>query len=252
MAKRGYRQIEKIEAKENIGAYGAWRREFCAKYRQLLTQARNNSYSSLVKTLALKGEMITCRMECTYCCFHYVAVPLAHGMVIADYLYGKKESLKKVIHNYERWHHQGYDISALIDHIRIQAFSSSMPINDIIAVTRPLSIRYLEMKIPCPFLVNNTCIIYAVRPLPCSGQYSVSPPAWCSPDTAESAVIHQLVPADEDLLKIMQLVDPQLMIHEVTLPIMIYKLLTEGVSSLIPLCLQNGTKPKPDDQSARC
>ena len=231
--KHSYRQIEKIEANENIGPYGAWRREYCGKYQQLLNQARNNSYSALVKTLASKGEAITCRMGCTYCCFHYVAIPLAHGIVIVDYLYNRKELLKKFIHNYEKWHHKGADISDLIDHTRTQAFSASMPINDIIAATRPLSMRYLELDIPCPFLVDNTCMIYAVRPFPCSGQYSVSPPEWCAPATAGKAVIHQLVPEDEDLVKILQLADPQLMIHELTLPIMIYKLLTEGVRSLI-------------------
>lgn len=230
MAKHHYRQIEKIEAKENIGSYGVWRREFCGKYRELLVQSRNHSYNSLVKTLASKGETITCRKECTYCCFHYVAVPLAHGIVIVDYLYNRKESLKQFIHNYEKWRHQGYDIAEMIDYTRNQAFSSSMPINDIIAVTRPLSIRYLEMNISCPFLVNNTCLIYAVRPFPCSGQYSVSPPDWCALASAETAVIHQLVPDDEDLLKILQLAGPQLMLHEATLPIMIYKLLTEGAS----------------------
>jgi Fe-S-cluster containining protein len=236
MAKHRYRQIEKIEkieAKENIGLYGAWRREYCEKYRELLIQVRSNSYNSLVKTLASKGEKITCRKECTYCCFHYVAVPLAHGIVIVDYLYNRKELLKIFIHDYEKWRHKGCNISNIIDHTRIQAFSSSMPINDIIAVTRPLSTRYREMDIPCPFLVNNTCLIYAVRPLPCSGQYSVSPPDWCALATEEKAVIHQLVPDDEDLLKILQLAAPQLMLYEVSLPIMIYKLLTEGASSII-------------------
>jgi len=233
MAKSRYRQIKKIEAKENIGAYGTWRRELCRKYRELLIQTRNNSYNTLVKTLASKGERITCLKGCTYCCFHYVAVPLTHGMAIVDYLYDRKELLKQFIHNYEKWRHKGYDISNVIDHTRVNAFSSSMPINDIIAVTRPLSMHYLQMGIPCPFLVNDACLIYPVRPLPCSGQYSVTPPDWCNPDAGEKAVIHQMVPDDEDLLKILQLADPQLMVYELTLPIMIYKLLTEGASSLI-------------------
>jgi hypothetical protein len=154
-------------------------------------------------------------------------------MVIADYLYKKKELLKQFLHNYEKWHHKGLDISTIIDHTRIQAFSSSMPINDIIAVTRPFSMRYLEMNIPCPFLVSNSCLIYPVRPLPCSGQYSASPPDCCNPAAGEKAAIHQLILDDEDLIKILQLADPQLMLYELTLPIMIYKILTEGASSII-------------------
>ncbi|MGV8080306.1 MAG: hypothetical protein AB2L22_09640 [Syntrophales bacterium] len=233
MAKPSYQQIEKIEAKENIGLYGAWRREFCRKYREYLVQARNNSFNSLVNTLTAKGEKITCQKGCSYCCFHYVAVPLAHGIVIVDYLYNRKKLLKKFINNYDVWKNKGRDISDVIDYTRGQAFSSSMPINKIIAVTRPLSMRYLEMDIQCPFLVNNTCIIYDVRPFPCSGQYSISPPDCCSTTSAENAVIYQLVPEDEDLIKILQLAGPHLMTYEVTLPIMVYKLLNEGASSII-------------------
>ncbi len=232
MAKRHLnRKIEKIEAKENIGSYGVWRREFCTRYRELLIQARDKSYDSLEKKLTSTGKTISCIKECTHCCFHYVAVPLAHGIVIVDYLYNAKGLLNQFIHNYNKWRPKGYDISISNDQIRTQAFSSSMPIHDIIEVTRPLSMRYLEMGIPCPFLVNNTCSIYAVRPLPCSGQYSVSPPDWCAPASEKKAEIHQLVPDDEDLMKMLQLAGPQLMVYEVTLPIMIYKLLTEGVSA---------------------
>jgi hypothetical protein len=232
MAKKHvYRKIVKIESKENIGSYGSWRREFCRKYQELFIQARNNTYNSLVKTLSSKGKTISCRKACTYCCSHYVAAPLAHGLVIVDFLYRNKELLKKFIHNYKKWCHKGYDISTINDHIRTQAFSSSMPINDIIEVTRPLSMRYLEMEIPCPFLVNDTCFIYPVRPFPCSGQYSVSPPDWCAPATDKKAEIYQLIPDDDDLMKMLKLADPQLMLYEVTLPILIYKLLTEGVSS---------------------
>jgi Fe-S-cluster containining protein len=230
-----YRKIEKIEAKENIGSYGAWRRDFCRNYRELLMQARDNSYNSLVTTLTLKGKTISCRKACTYCCFHYIAAPLAHGIVIVEYLYKRKELLKKFILNYKKWYQKGYDISTSNDYTRSQAFASSMPINDIIEVTRPLSIRYLEMGIQCPFLVNNTCSIYAVRPLPCSGQYSVSLPDMCALASDNKAEIYQVVPDDTDLMKMIQLADPQLMLYEVTLPIMIYKLLTEGISSFANL-----------------
>lgn len=241
MAKHTYRQIEAIEVREKNGAYGAWRRDFCKNYRKRLVQARTNRYHALEKSLAETGETIACRKGCTYCCFHYIAVPLAHGIVIVDYLYERKNLLKTFLRNYEAWRHTGQAISQALDETRFQAFSSSMPINDIIAVTRPLSMRYLEMDIPCPFLEHDSCLIYAVRPLPCSGQYAVSPPDWCYHATAEEAVVHQLVLLDEDLLALLELAGPQLMIYEVTLPILVYRLLTEGASSMIQSCLQQGT-----------
>lgn len=250
MAKHRYRHIETVQAKENAGSYGAWRRDFCAKYREVLVRTRDNSYNSLVNTLASQGKKITCRKGCTHCCYHYVAVPVAHGIVIVDYLYSRKELLKNFIRNYEKWRHKGYAVSNSIDYTRTRAFSSSLPIKDIITVTRPLSMRYLEMDIPCPFLVDDACVIYPVRPMPCAGQYSVSPPGWCAPGSTEKAVIHQLVPDDEDLMKLLQLADPRLMIQEGTLPIMIYRLLTEGAASIISLCLQDNTDPFSKGRSA--
>ena len=238
MVKHRSQKIEKIEAKENIGSYGVWRKEFCRKYLELLIRIRNNTYNSLVETLTPKGETITCRKGCTYCCFHYVAVSLAHGIVIVDYLYKRKELLEQFVNDCERWHHKGYPISDSIDRTRIQAFSSSMPIDRVIAVTRPLSVRYLDMNIQCPFLVDNRCSIYDVRPLPCSGHYSVSPPDWCASVTQQEPVIHQLIPNDEDLSEMILLADPRLTLYELTLPTMIYKLLTEGSSCVITEMVQ--------------
>lgn len=237
MAKLLYRNIEKIEEKENAGPYGAWRREFCGHYREVLVRARDKIYNALEIRLASKGEEVTCRKGCTLCCFHYVAVPLAHGIVIVDYLYHRKKVLRKFIENYEQWLHKGLAVAQAVDETRMRAFSSSMPINDIITVTRPFSMRYLKMKIPCPFLDHDACLIYAVRPLPCSGQYSVSPPEWCSLDREEEAVIHHLIADDEDLLSLLELAGPRLMVYELTLPLMIYRILTEGSASLIQSCL---------------
>ncbi len=231
--KRRYRQIEKIEAKENHGTYGQWRKNFCIEYQALLARSRDNTYNALLKRLALKGEKITCHKGCTHCCFHYVAVPLAHGMVIVDYLYKQRQKLKQFIQSYDKWRHQGLNISNRIDRERARAFSLSMPVNDIIAGTRPLSAQYFEANITCPFLVNQTCLIYNIRPFPCSGQYSVTPPDLCAPDIADKAVIYQLVHDDEDLIKFLELAGADLMVNEMTLPIMVYRLLTQGASSVL-------------------
>jgi hypothetical protein len=227
------RRFKEIEEKEKKGAHGAWRKELCKKYPEVLIRIQNNTYNSLVEKLSAKGEAITCRKGCTHCCFHYVAVSLAHGIVIADYLYKSKELLKQFVDNYEIWRRKGHSISKSIDHARIQALSSSMPIDRVIAETRPLSEQYLNMNIQCPFLEDRRCFIYEVRPLSCSGHYSASLPDWCAPGARQKPVIHHMIPNDEDLMEIMRLVDPQLMLYELTLPTMIHKLLTEGSSSVI-------------------
>jgi Fe-S-cluster containining protein len=233
MKKKHAKQIKKIKAREKSGSFGEWRKEFCGKYKESLVQIRMNTYNSLVETLAESGETIACRKGCTHCCHHYIAVSIAHGIVIVDYLYDHKALLQRFVANYEKWHRKGSRISDRIDHTRNQAFSSSMPIEDVIANTRPLSEGYFETNIPCPFLVDEKCIIYEVRPLTCSGHFSVSPSKWCSVVSQKKPLIHQRIPDDEDLIQITLLADPRLTLHELTLPAMIYRLLTQGASSVI-------------------
>ena len=233
MVKYRSRQYKKIEVKENRGAYGAWRREFCKKYLEMLIRLRKNTYNSFIEILASNGEAITCRKGCVYCCFEHVAVSIAHGIVIVDYLYDRKELLKKFIHNYEKWRHKGRNISDSIDRVRIQAAFSFLPVESAMAAIGPLSARYVDMNIPCPFLAGNRCFIYNVRPLPCSGHYSVSLPSWCASNAAQKPVVHQLIPNKEDMSNIVRLADPQYSLYELTLPTMIYKLLTKGSSSIL-------------------
>ena len=232
------RQIKKIEKKEKKASYGLWRKEFCKKYVKVLLRIQNNTHNALIEKLSSRDEAITCREGCTHCCFHYVTVSLAHGIVVVDYLYRKKELLRQFIDSYEKWRNKGHSVSDSIDRTRIEALSSSMPIDRVMADTRPLSSSYLDMNIQCPFLLDNLCVIYDVRPLSCSGHFSVSTPDWCAHASGKKPVLHNLVPNDEDLIEIMQLADTRLLLYELSLPTMIHKLLIEGSSSVMNEMMQ--------------
>lgn len=238
-AKQLPRQYEETERIAQQGKFGAWRQDFCRKYAYALTRMQEHVHQSLVEALALRGERITCLKGCTYCCFHYVTVSLAHGILIVDFLYKNRELLSCFADSYERWQRKGYSIAERIDQIRNQALSSSLPIDRVLAETRPLSERYLDANIPCPFLVDRGCTIYEVRPMSCSGHYSASPPDWCAPASRYKPVIHHMVPGDNDLMELMRLIDPRLILYELTLPIMIHKLLTEGAPPVISEILQS-------------
>ncbi len=232
------RQIKKVEEKEKKGSYGSWRKQFCRKYMELLARAQKNTYSSLVETLAPKGEEITCLRGCIHCCFHYVTVSLAQGIVIADYLYKSRDYLEQFINNHEKWHQTGYPIAEKIDRTRIDALSASTPIDRIITDTRSQSEGYLDMNIPCPFLVDKKCFIYKVRPLSCSGHYAVTAPSWCSPSTDQKPYIYQMIPNDQDLTELTLLSDPRISLYELALPTMIYRLLTEGAAPIMDEIVQ--------------
>jgi Fe-S-cluster containining protein len=237
------RRFKEIEEKEKKGAHGSWRRDFCRQYSEVLCRIQSNTFNSLMESLKAKGETITCRRGCTHCCYHYVAVSLAHGIVIADYLYKSKELLKRFVEKHELWRRKGYSISNNIDRARIQALSASMTIDRVLAETRPLSQQYLDMNIQCPFLEDHRCMIYEVRPLSCSGHYAASPPDRCAPGSRQNPVIHHMVPGDEDLMDIMRMVDPQMVLSELTLPTMIHKILTEGSLSVMSEMAQHNNVP---------
>jgi len=226
-------RIRRTEDKEKKGPHGAWRQEFCRKYLGLLVNTRQNSFDSMLESLSAEGKSISCRAACTYCCYHYVAVSLAQGILIVDYLYKRKALLKQFVDNYESWRRDGESISHDIDRIRIHALSSSIPMHQVLNDTRPLSNRYLETNIPCPFLVDEKCSIYEVRPMACSGHHSVSPPDWCAPASKQKPAIQHSMPDDEAFIEMIQLTGSQLTLYELTLPTMVYRLLTEGSSAMM-------------------
>jgi len=226
-------RIRRVEDREKKGPQGEWRRQFCSRYSGHLAKNRQKAYEALAALLSEKGESISCRKGCTYCCFHYVTVSLAQGIVIADYLYRRRDLLKRFLDNYERWRPQAESISGRIDQIRVGALSSSAPMDYVIAETRPLSTQYFQSNIPCPFLADNACSIYEVRPPSCAEHHAVSPPEHCAPDSPQKPEIRRSVNTDEDLIAIVQLADPRLSLFELTLPTMIYRLLTEGSTALM-------------------
>ena len=233
MAKHNIHQIKRIEARESIGSYGAWRKSFCEKYLQLLEEIRNNTHNGLLNILDLKKETITCRKGCYFCCYQHITTSLAQGIVIVNYLYSNEMLLKQFLRNYPKWRHSGKNISDTIDHVREEALSTSQSLASAISSTKPLSERYFQMSIPCPFLVNSICAIYCVRPMCCSSHYSVSPPEWCEATNPNEPTIHEVIPKDVDIYRLAELDGPQLTLFELTLPTLIYRLLTEGLSSLL-------------------
>lgn len=225
-------RIRRTEDREKKGSHGSWRNGFCSRYNGLLKKTRQDAFDALETSLSGEGKTISCQAGCTYCCYHYVAVSFAQGIVIVDYLYKRKELLKQFLDNYEEWRTDGEAIAGEIDRIRIDALSSSKPTQQIMVETRPLSNRYLESNIRCPFLVDDKCSIYEVRPLACSGHHSVSPPEYCAPASQQKPDIRNSVPNNENLVEIIRLAGSQAMLYELTLPVMVYRILTEGSTAI--------------------
>ncbi len=232
MAKQIPLRIRRTEDKEKKSAHGSWRNGFCSGYNSLLKKTRQNAFDSLENLLLAEGKTISCRTGCTYCCYHYVAVSFAQGIVIVDYLYKRKGLLKQFLNNYETWRIEGESITDEIDCVRIHALSSSIPTHQIMEDTRGLSRRYFKKNIRCPFLVDNKCSIYSVRPLACSGHHSVSQPNSCAPASQLKPDIRNSIPDKENFIEIIRLAGSQLVLYELALPTMVGRILNEGSSAI--------------------
>lgn len=227
------RQIRLVKRLAYLGAGGAKRKKLCTEYGRTLTQIWAKTDKVLLARLALKGERISCKKGCTYCCFQHVAVTLAHGIAVVDYLYSNENVMRQFLSNYEQWQKSAVSISKELDALFKSAANQSQSISAARALSEPLSDRYFNLQIACPFLVDSACAIYNIRPMCCAAHISVSPCEWCSQTDPHRPTVYEVMPADDDLYRLATLADPQFSICRVTLPILIYRLLIEGLPTVV-------------------
>lgn len=226
-------RIQLVMRKAYLGGDGARRKKYCAEYRQTLALVQTRTHDAFVARLTSKGERISCRKGCTHCCFQHVSATLGHGMAVVDYLYSNDNVMSQFLSSYEQWRGSGESISREIDTWYSSAVNASQPISLMKASIEPLSKRYFGLQIPCPFLVESSCAIYSIRPMCCAAHYSVDEPQWCSPTIPNEPRLYEVMPSRQDIYRLGVLGPPLLSIYQVTLPILIYKLLTEGLSTIV-------------------
>ena len=226
-------KIRRIEEKEKKGRHGKWRREYCDSYLEVLCRIQQCTQKQIDRDAVEQCKSVSCRQGCVHCCYHYVTASVAQGMVIVDYLYKNKALLQTFIDNYNIWLHAGGALSSGIDDTRNQGMRASLPMAQIIASTRSLADTYVSNAIPCPFLVENRCAIYEVRPLSCSGHFATSEPELCAVGPKREPEIYNITADDEDLADIIRISEPPMILYELALPTMVYQLLTEGSGVMI-------------------
>lgn len=227
-------QLKNIKRKAYKGVSGARRKQFCDEYRRVLPQIYSNLHNGYIKTLK-EGEQISCKKGCFYCCYQHVAVSLAHGIVIVDYLYSHDVVLNNFLNNYPQWKESAGDISRKLDAEFNLAIQERSPTAILRHSNNPLSSSYFDIQVPCPLLLNSSCSIYEVRPLNCAGHYSTSPCEWCSKSSPKEPRIEEVLPGESDMIKFISLpnVTPNLFLHQSTIPIMVYELLVDGLPAFL-------------------
>ena len=234
------KQIQKIEREACRGEYGAWRKNFCRNYREVRDRiCRQASHEQLLYLDSI-GASISCRRGCAFCCSQYISVPLAHGLVIADYLYTRNELIEPFMLRFEKWQRVVSGSAALQALEQYTTFSPQVR-----QTPQELLKQYALMDVPCPFLVGHACVIYAVRPICCASHVSVTPPEICRPENADQALISEATPSTEGLRELAQLGERELFMHQETLPRLVYRMLTQGLPEICRRIQDCGAKRIP-------
>ncbi len=121
---------------------------------------------------AREGRSITCRAGCGTCCIQMVALSIPEALHIAVLVETiaadrREEILRrfgKIAGELER--------RGLIGELFDPNYSDDAVL--------PIAREYFFLRMPCPFLVANSCSIHPFRPVACREYNVTSPAAWCA------------------------------------------------------------------------
>jgi Fe-S-cluster containining protein len=229
---RESRLIKQIKDKAYSGIEGAKRNNFCREYRATLTRVRAKTESQFTAKLSFLGENVSCTRGCSACCFQHISAPAAHCIAVVDFLYEKDRVLTQFLNNYQSWQEKAGKLSQEIDTAYNKAIDPQRA--SISGATgKALSRRYFEQRIPCPFLVDSACSIYEIRPICCSAHRAVTPKEWCDPADTHEVHTYNAIPVGTDLRELVGLAPLRLTLYQVTLPAMVYRILTEDLADIL-------------------
>jgi Fe-S-cluster containining protein len=128
--------------------------------------------------IASEGANISCRSGCGACCRQLVPVSEAEAMYLAGVVSQLPEPKQGRVR--ARFQEALAAVESLLPELRNTASFTTT------GQCRELGMRYLALGAACPFLEDESCSIYAHRPLRCREYLVISPPVNCARPTAET------------------------------------------------------------------
>lgn len=128
------------------------------------------------------GTALTCREKCSMCCIEFIGARLEECDAIAIYLYLYPELMNKFLINYRGW----FDTITSGDNI-LEKTSKAYQIafetrrSGDKEAFQNLALEYAKRFAYCPFLEDDKCNIYPLRPYTCSTYSVVSDKKYCDP-----------------------------------------------------------------------
>jgi Fe-S-cluster containining protein len=125
-----------------------------------------------------RGEKVSCVRGCVACCRHLVPVSETEARRLAEIVAALPEPRRRdAIRRFDAAL-QAIEAGGLGERLRRYAELKEDEID-------PIGLEYFLLRIPCPFLVDESCSIYKDRPLACREFLVTSDPKHCETPTAE-------------------------------------------------------------------
>ena len=132
---------------------------------------------STVQVTAGQGQTISCSEGCGACCRQLVAISEVEARHIGALVDALPEPRRSAIRNrFDEAHHR-LEEAGLLEELRYPEQWTD-------GQGRSLGLQYFQQGIPCPFLEEESCSIYADRPLACREYLVTSPAEDCASPTA--------------------------------------------------------------------
>ena len=173
------------------GKIGQKRESLCKRYIAWKKLAFKKIETMQLEQASKMGKAISCHKGCSFCCMEYISASLVECEAIVYYLYHHEKALQSFLETYPQWrtaNKNNDDLFKEITKLAQKAISPEHTSEDIQAYLDKSKL-YTRQHLKCPFLNEDTCLIYDVRPFCCASIVSASPSDWCNPKVNEEPLI---------------------------------------------------------------
>jgi Fe-S-cluster containining protein len=138
--------------------------------------------AAVAQQLTPEGRTVSCKAGCGACCRQMVPLSIFEAEALGDWIRTLPEPQQQELERRFQNALRKFAASGLIDRMVNEEWLARTE------SARDLAIKYLYERVPCPFLVDESCSIHPIRPLACREYLVSSSPEHCFDPTTERVV----------------------------------------------------------------
>jgi Fe-S-cluster containining protein len=184
---QGSRAIDRMRLNQKtayMGKIGRLRERYCLDQMRYMKVCHQKIGQDQMSYVEAKGQTISCARGCSSCCrFVYVGATLQECEAIAYYLWHNEPARNSWLKRFPGWREavrQGGDTFQYCEQIFSNMLLLGQDRQREKAFDKALR-AHNKQRLVCPFLDNDLCLIYEIRPSNCAGFFVTTPPEQCRP-----------------------------------------------------------------------